>query len=111
MIFPFNQNWRTSRKPFALSLANSVNTGISYSTASGTVPNQQRWASAGFRGFGPTMTFPGGSGLDGMGNCGCGGGCNGGNGGGNNLVLYLLAGAGLYFLITGFMEQRRGYGD
>lgn len=101
MIFPFSQNWRTSRKPFSLSLANSVSTGISYSTPSGTVPNQQRWASAGFRGFGPTMTFPGGSGLDGMG-CGCG--CDGG---GNNLLLYAGLGALAYFLFKG----GRSYGD
>lgn len=106
MIFPFQQNWRTSRKPFSLSLYNTVNTGISYSTPSGTVPNQQRWASAGFRGFGPTMTFPGGSGLDGMG-CGCGGGCNGG---GSNVWLYAALGALAYFLFTGGLE-RHSYGD
>lgn len=106
MIFPFQQNWRTSQKPFSLSLANSVNTGISYSTSSGTVPNQQRWASAGFRGLGPTLTFPGGSGLDGMG-CGCG--C-GGNGGGNNLLLYAALGALGYYLFSGGLG-RRSYGD
>ena len=105
MIFPFQQNWRTSRKPFSLSLTNSVNTGISYSTPSGTVPNQQRWASAGFRGFGPTMTFPGGSGLDGMGGCGCG--CGGG---GNNLLLYGALGALAYFLFSGGL-RRGSYGD
>lgn len=106
MIFPFNQNWRTSRKPFALSLANSVNTGISYSTPSGTVPNQQRWASAGFRGFGPTMTFPGGSGLDGMG-CGCGGGCGGGD---SNLLLYAALGALAFYLFKGAGRSSL-YGD
>ena len=106
MIFPFQQNWQTSRKPFALSLTNTVNTGVSYSTPSGTVPNQQRWASAGFRGYGPKMTFPG-AGMDGMGN-GCGCGCNGG--GGSNFLLYAAAGAGLYFLFSGFMG-RRSYGD
>lgn len=106
MLFPFNQNWRTSQKPFSLSLTNAVNTGISYSTPSGTVPNQQRWASAGFRGYGPTMTFPGGSGLDGLhGGCGCGG------NGGNNFLLYALAGAGIYFLASGFLERRPSYGQ
>ena len=108
MIFPFNQNWRTSRKPFALSLANSVNTGVSYSTPSGTVPNQQRWASAGFRGFGPTMTFPGGSGLDGMGSCGCGGGCNGGGG---SLLTYAALGALAYFLFSGGAKRQSLYGE
>lgn len=102
MIYPFPQNWRTSLTPFSLSLANAVSTGVSYTTPSRTVPNQKRWASAGFRGFGPTMTFPGGSGLDGMG-CGCG--C-GGNG--NNLLLYLLAGLGIWSLIGVFTEGRYG---
>ena len=107
MIYPRNQNWRTSLKPHTLSLYNTVNTGVTFNTPSNTIANQKAWASAGFRGFGPTMTFPGGSGLDGMG-CGCG--CNGN--GGNNLLLYVLAGAGIYFLITAFLERGGGsYGD
>ena len=102
MIFPFNQNYRTSTKPFSLSLFNTVNTGVSYATPSGTVPNQQRWASAGFRGFGPSMTFPGGAGLDGLHGCGCGG-----NGGG---VLWALAGAAAFWLFSN-VKFGRGYGD
>jgi hypothetical protein len=105
MLYPKNQNWRTSRQGWNLALTNSVNTGVSYSTSSGTVPNQQRWASAGFRGFGPTMTFPGGSGLDGMHGCGCGGGGNG------NMLLYIAVGAGLYYLITEMTQRRAFYGD
>ena len=105
MLYPFNQNWRTSQKPQTLSLSNAVNTGVTYSTPSGTVPNQKAWASAGFRGYGPTMTFPGGSGLDGMhGGCGCGGGCNGG--GGNGLLLCALAALGVFL----FLDMRRGGG-
>lgn len=106
MIYPFPQNWQTTARPFSLALTNAVSTGVSYSTPSGTVPNQKRWASAGFRGFGPTMTFPGGSGLDGMG-CGCG--CDG-NGGGSTLLLCLLAGLGIWALIDVFMEGGR-YGQ
>ena len=105
MLYPRNQNWRTSQKAWTLSLANAVNTGTSYTTSSGTVPNQQYWNSVGFRGLGPTLTFPGGSGMDGIG-CGCG--CDGG--GNSNLLLYLLAGAGAYFLFTG-IAGRRSHGD
>ena len=108
MIFPFAQNWRTSLTPHTLSLANAVNTGVSFTTPPGTIANQKRWASAGFRGFGPTMTFPGGSGLDGMG-CGCG--CNGnGGGGGSTLLVCLLAGLGVWGLIGLFMKGGR-YGE
>lgn len=95
MIFNFPQNWRTSLLPHSLSLANRVNTGGSFSTPSGAIQNSKIWASAGFRGFGPVMTFPG-AGMDGMG-CGCG--CDGG-GGGSNLLLYALAGFGLWRLFT-----------
>ena len=110
MLYPFNQNWRTSQKPFTLSLANAVNTGVSFDTPSGTIANQKAWASAGFRGlgrmhgYGPTMTFPGGSGLDGHG-CGCG--CS--NGGGGNLLLYALAGVGIYLLLEAMMSHRGGF--
>lgn len=107
MIFAFPQNWRTSQNPFSLALTNAVNTGVSFDTTSGTIANQKRWASAGFRGFGPTMTFPGGSGLDGMG-CGCG--CDGNGGGGSTLLLCLLAGLGVWGLINVFMEGR-GFGE
>lgn len=108
MIYPFPQNWQTSLTPHTLSLANAVNTGVSFNTTSGTIANQKRWASAGFRGFGPTMTFPGGSGLDGMG-CGCG--CNGGGGnGGSTLLMCLLAGLGIWALIGVFTEGR-GFGE
>lgn len=105
MIYPFPQNWRTSLKPHTLSLANTVNTGVSFTTPSGTIANQKRWASAGFRGLGPTLTFPGGSGLDGMG-CGCG--CDGNGGGGSVLLMCLLAGLGIWALIDVFRE---GYGQ
>ena len=63
MLTPFNQNWRTTHKPFSLALANTVNTGVSFSTPSGAIRNSQIWARAGFRGFGPVMTFPG-AGMD-----------------------------------------------
>lgn len=108
MIFPFQMNWRTSLKPQTLSLANAVNTGITYSTPSRAMENSKVWAAAGFRGlggYGPMMTFPG-SGLDGMG-CGCG--CNGG-GGVTNIVLYVLAGLGAWSLLEPVLE-RRSYGE
>lgn len=108
MIYPFPQNWRTSLKPHTLSLANAVNTGVSFTTPSGTIANQKRFASAGFRGFGPTMTFPGGAGLDGMG-CGCA--CDGGgDGGGGNLILCILAGLGIWALVDMFRGGSR-YGE
>lgn len=107
MIYPFPQNWQTSLRPFSLSLANAVSTGVTYSTPSRTVPNQKYWASAGFRGLGPTLTFPGGSGMDGIG-CGCG--CDGNGGGGSTLLMCLLAGLGIWSLIGIFTEGRR-YGE
>jgi hypothetical protein len=101
VIYPFSQNWRTSLNPWALSLKNAVSTGVSFNTPSRTIANQKAWASAGFRGYGPTRTFPG-AGLDGM-SCGCNG---GGNGGGSNLILYVLAGVGLYFLLEPMLRER-----
>lgn len=101
MLYPFNQNWRVSPKPFSLALSNAVNTGVSFDTPSGTIANQKAWAAAGFRGlggYGPKMTFPG-AGLDG-GGCGCG--CNGG---GSNFILYVLAGVGVYLLLTELMPR------
>lgn len=94
MIIPHNQNWRTTLLPFSLALKNTVNTGVSFDTSSGAIANSQRWASAGFRGYGPVMSFPG-AGMDGMG-CGCG--CDGADGGGNPL-LWLLAGLGIWGLL------------
>ena len=44
MIYAKNQNWRTSQKPFSLSLANTVNTGVSFDTSSGTIANQKFFA-------------------------------------------------------------------
>lgn len=98
MIFRWNQNWRTTSLPFSLALKNTVNTGVSFDTPSRAAANSQRWASAGFRGLGPTLTFPGGSGMDGLGcGCGCGGDC--GCGGGGSPLLWLAAGvAAIYFL-------------
>jgi hypothetical protein len=99
MIFPFPQNWRTSLKPHSLSLMNTVNTGTTFTTPSGAMENSKIWASAGFRGFGPTMTFPG-AGMDGMG-CGCGG------GGGH--LLWALGGFVVAMMLGG--RRFRAYGD
>jgi hypothetical protein len=96
MIFGQQQNWRTSTLPFSLALKNTVNTGVSFDTPSGAIANSQRWASAGFRGFGPVMTFPG-AGMDGMG-CGCGCGGNGGGDWTGLVCLGLAAAAAFYFL-------------
>lgn len=74
MIFPFDQNWETSRLPFSLALRNTVNTGVSFDTPSRAIANRQRWARAGFGGYGPQIQYPG-AGMDGLG-CGCGCGCN-----------------------------------
>lgn len=108
MIYPFPQNWRTSLKPHTLSLANAVNTGVSFNTSSGTIANQKRWAAAGFRGLGPTLTFPG-AGMDGIG-CGAGCGCDqcAGRGDSSSLLLCLLAGLGIWALIDYVMEGRGG---
>ena len=93
MLYPKNQNWRTSQKFWDLSLANSVNTGVTFNTSSGTIANQHYWNSVGFRGLGPTLTFPGGSGLDGAG-CGC-------DGGGMGNLLYVALGAALFWMFGG----------
>lgn len=74
MIFAHDQNWQTSRLPFSLALKNTVNTGVSFDTPSGGIANRQRWARAGFQGFGPQIQYTG-AGMDGLG-CGCG--CDGG---------------------------------
>lgn len=93
MIFPHAQNWRISDLPFSLSLANSVNTGGSYTTKSGTIANQKWWAARGFQGYGPKIQYPGGAGMDGLGcHCGCGGGCGHG-GGGVDMTGFLCLGA------------------
>jgi hypothetical protein len=105
MIYSRNQRWRTTGLPYSLALTNTVNTGGSWTTPSRAVANQKTWASAGFRGFGPTMTFPGGSGMDGMG-CGCGGGCGCGcqdsGSWGSLLCLGIAAAAAFWFF------RRRG---
>ena len=90
MLTPFNQNWRTSTLPFSLALANTVNTGVSFSTPSGAIANSQRWASRGFQGYGPRIQYGPGAGLDGLG-CGCGGGDGCG----------CVAAAAVYFLGSG----------
>ena len=96
MIFPCNQKWRTSDNFFSLALKNTENTGVSFDTPSGGIAERKRWASAGFRGYGPVMTFPGGAGMDGMG-CGCG--CGGGDGGMmTGLLCFAGAAAALWFL-------------
>lgn len=111
MIFNFPQNWRTSLLPYSLALMNRVNTGGSFTTPSGAIANSKIWASAGFRGFGPVMTFPG-AGMDGLG-CGCGcGGAGGCGGGGSNLLLWAFAGLGIYCLLEPvFTRQGTAYGD
>ena len=63
MLTAFNQNWRTTDLGYSLALATTVNTGGSFTTPIGATRNSKIWASAGFRGFGPMMTFTG-SGLD-----------------------------------------------
>ena len=90
MIYGHNQNWRTSRLPFSLSLANSVNTGVSFDTTSGAIAQAQRWATRGMQGlgqsrghyargvygYGPRIQYGRGAGMDGVGcggSCGCGG--------------------------------------
>ena len=107
MIFPHNQRWMTSRNPWSLALKNTVSTGVSFNTPSNAIANTQRWARAGFRGFGPTMTFPGGAGMDGhshgMGDCGCGCGGHGscGHGGGfdmGSLICLAALGAAAYWM-------------
>jgi hypothetical protein len=92
MLTPFAQNWRTSQLPFSLALQNTVNTGGSYTTPSRATENSKIWASAGFRGYGPVMSYPG-AGMDGIG-CGCEG------GGASNLLLWALAGFGVWCLLS-----------
>lgn len=99
MIFPFNQNWQTSRLPFSLALANTVNTGVSFDTPSGGIAQRQRWARAGFGGYGPRIQYPG-AGMDGIG-CGCGCGCDGNCGGGlgmSDLLCFGAAAVAVYLL-------------
>lgn len=81
MIVGFHQNWRTSCLPWSLSLANAVNTGVSFNTPNNAIANIHWWASRGFQGFGP-RGFQGlgpriqysGAGMDGMCRCHCSGG-------------------------------------
>ena len=104
MIFPFNQNWRTSQNFWSLSLANRVNTGVSFDTPSGGIAERQRWASRGMQGYGPRIQYPVGSGMDGLGcGCGCGGhGACGGDGGMmTGLLCFAGAAAALWFLGRG----------
>lgn len=87
MIYPRNQNWQTSRLPFSLALANDVSTGVSFNTPGGFIGTQQRWARAGFQGFGPRKQYSG-AGMDGLGHgCGCGGGCGCGSHGMGGLTF------------------------
>jgi len=100
MIFPFYQNWQTSRLPFSLALKRTVSTGVSFDTPSGGIANRQRWARAGFQGYGPTIQYPG-AGMDGLG-CGCG--CDGG-GDGKSIPLFLGAAAAALYLIRALRER------
>jgi len=106
MLFPFPSEWRTTLLPFSLALKDTVNTGVTFDTPSGAIAESQRWATAGFRGFGPRMVFPG-AGMDGLGcECGCngGGGCNGGNGI-RSVALLLGAAAAAVYLLRTFRER------
>lgn len=103
MIHPYPNDWRTTLLPFSLALKGTVNTGVSFDTPSGSIAESQRWATAGFRGFGPRMMFSG-SGMDGLGcDCGCGCGCGGGGGGGGMggitpLLSLAIAAATVYWV-------------
>lgn len=99
MLTPFDQNWRISTMPYALSLANAVSTGGSFTTPSNAVANTKWFAQRGLQGYGPRVQYPN-RGMDGLGNhsggscgCGCGGhgSCNGGGDGG--WITLLIAGA------------------
>jgi hypothetical protein len=84
MIFSRNQDWRTSALPFSLSLANTVNTGTSFDTASHAIANTKAWATRGLQGYGPRQQYRG-AGLDG--HCHCGGTCGGCSGGMGSLTF------------------------
>src|SRR5215813_2663007 len=105
MLFPFPSEWRTTLLPFSLALKDTVNTGVTFDTPSGAIAESQRWATAGFRGFGPRMVFPG-AGMDGLG-CECGGGCGGGcnGGGGRSIALFLGAAAAAVYLMRSLRER------
>jgi hypothetical protein len=108
MIFAKNQQWRTSLLPFSLALANTVNTGVSYDTASRAVANTKRWASRGFQGYGgygPRIQYGAGTGMDGLG-CGCG--CNGGGGLVPDLLTAAAAVAILWVLHDNVWHARGG---
>ena len=66
MIFKHAQNWKTSPLPYSLALTNTVNTGGSFNTPSGTIANQKWWATRGFQGYGPKAQYPQGAGMDGL---------------------------------------------
>ena len=91
MIVGRAQNWRMSSMPWSLSLTNTVNTGVSFDTPSRAIGITKFWQGQGFRGYGPTRTFPGGSGFDG---CDCGCGC------GDNTWIWLLAAGALIWLCS-----------
>lgn len=131
MIFPRNQNWRTSSLPFSLALANTVNTGVGFDTPSGAVAETKRWATRGMQGFGPQTQYCG-AGLDGLGHgCGCGGSCGCGSHGMGELNFdgtgllgtglfgqsawgfgeWTVIGLGAYALWSAFMQTKRGVGS
>lgn len=125
MIFPRYQNWRTSQLPFSISLANRVNTGVSFDTPSGGIAERARWARRGMQGWGPRLQYPG-AGMDGMGHyhhdCGCG--CGGaGTCGSSGLGLFdsgldytgwgfpefaIVIGVGMFALYSMFSTTKRG---
>jgi hypothetical protein len=127
MIIGDYQNWFTSRKPWSLSLTNTVNTGTTFNTPSNAIANTHAWATAGFRGlggYGPTRMFPGAAGMDGYGckgGCGCPGSCGCSGLGQTTDILGLnvdptaaLVVGGLVvglFLIFGTTAGKRAYGE
>ena len=124
MLYAHNQNWRTSQLPFSLTLANTLNTGVSFSTPSGSVAESQRWATRGMQGlgqghgffgrgvqgYGPRVQYGRGAGMDGHGDCGCGcgGSCGCGDNGGGVGLMCVAAAIGLYFLLGSPWRQRFG---
>ena len=82
MIVPYRQEWHITPAAHSLALANTVSTGGSWSTDSGVIGTQKRFAAAGLQGIG----------------CGCG--CGGGQpaGGGLQALLCVAALAAAWFL-------------
>lgn len=102
MIFPRQQNWRTSTLPYSISLANDVHTGVSFDTPSRMIAESKRWATAGMQGFGARRQYPN-RGMDG--HCGCG---SNGNCGCSGLHGLTFDGTGLFG--TGIFSDLNPFG-